>query len=155
MKDIQRYKVLKDVVDKKLTGVAAAELLKLTPVHVSRLKQRFLRDGFEGLLRKMPAAPVHNKIPASVIKQIIDLRRTIYYDLNVLHFKEKLAELHQLSYTYESIRQILIQHQLHQFKKRRRVFRQRRRMPKAGMLVQMDSSYPPQADYPRSKRNGG
>jgi len=140
MKDIQRYKILKDVVDKKLTGVAAAELLRLTPVHVCRLKQRLLRDGLEGLLRQLPAAPVHNKIPASVIRQITDLRRTVYYDLNVLHFKEKLAELHNLPYAYESIRQILIQHHQHQFKKRRRVYRQRRRMPKAGMLVQMDSS---------------
>lgn len=141
MKDIQRYKILKDVVDKKLTGVAAAELLKLTPVHVSRLKQRYLRAGLEGLLRQVPGAPPKNKISAATISQIVHLRRKIYYDLNVLHFKEKLAELHQLSYAYESLRRILIRHGLHQFKPRRKVFRQRRRMPKAGMLVQMDSSY--------------
>jgi hypothetical protein len=140
MKDIQRHKVLKDVIDKRLTGVAAAELLGLTPVHVCRLKHRLLRDGFEGLLRQASAQSVYNKIPSSVIDQIVNLRREIYYDLNVLHFKDKLAELHNLSYSYEALRKILITHGLHQTKKRRRVFRQRRRMPKAGMLVQMDSS---------------
>jgi hypothetical protein len=32
MKDIQRHKILKDVIDKRLKGVEAAELLDLTPV---------------------------------------------------------------------------------------------------------------------------
>ena len=40
MKDIQRFKVLKDVVDKRLTGIEAAQLLNLHPVHISRLKQK-------------------------------------------------------------------------------------------------------------------
>ena len=140
MKDIKRYKVLKDIIDKKLKGTEAARLLKLTTVHISRLKKRLLNEGFEGLLRKSPCLPPNNKIPEPAINKIIRLRKELYYDFNVMHFKEKLEEIHKLSYSYESIRQILIKTNDHAPKKRKKVHRQRRRMPKAGLLVQMDSS---------------
>jgi len=35
MKDIQRYKVLNDVIDKKLKGTEAAHILGLSCVHIS------------------------------------------------------------------------------------------------------------------------
>ena len=140
MKDIRRYKVLKDVIEKKLRGTEAAQLLKLTTVHISRLKTRLLEEGFEGLLRRVACAPSSNKIPDSVINKIIQLRKELYYDFNVMHFKDKLKEIHKLTYSYESIRQILIKSNEHAPKRRKKVHRQRRRMPKAGMLVQMDSS---------------
>jgi hypothetical protein len=143
MKDIRRYKVLKDVIDKMLRGTEAAQLLNLTTVHISRLKKRLLNEGFEGLLRRVACAPPGNKIPESVINKIIQLRKELYYDFNVMHLKEKLEEIHKLTYSYESIRQILIKNNEHAPKRRKKVHRQRRRMPKAGMLVQMDSSQHP------------
>jgi len=61
-KDINRFKVLKDVIEKRLKGAEAAQLLGLSVVHISRLKKHLLVDGFEGLLRKSPLVPPHNKI---------------------------------------------------------------------------------------------
>jgi len=139
--DIKRFKVLKDVIEKRLKGAEAAQLLGLSVVHISRLKKRLLGDGFEGLLRKSPLVPPHNRIPEPIVNKIMQLRRKIYYDLNVMHFMDKLRDLHKLAYSYESLRQILIKHKDHAAKKRRKIYRQRRRMPKAGLLVQMDSSY--------------
>jgi hypothetical protein len=75
MKDIRRHKVLKDVIDKKLRGTEAAQLLNLTTVHISRLKKRLLNEGFEGLLRRVACAPPSNKIPEPVINKIIQLRK--------------------------------------------------------------------------------
>jgi hypothetical protein len=140
MKDIKRFRVLKDVIEKRLKGTEAAQLLALSVVHVSRLKKRLLTDGFEGLLRRPSVSPPNNKIPEDNVKAIIRLRKKLYYDLNIMHFMDKLRENHKLVYSYEAIRQILIKHQEHAPKKRRKVHRQRRRMPKAGLLVQMDSS---------------
>jgi hypothetical protein len=140
MADIKKYNVLKDLIDKKLTGVQAAQLLGLSVVHISRLKKRLMNTGFDGLLRKPLVKPPINQIPSAVIAEIIRLRKQLYYDLNVLHFKDKLAELHNYHYSYETIRHLLIQHRLHNSRKRKKVHRQRRRMPKAGLLVQMDSS---------------
>ncbi len=65
--------------------------------------------------------------------------REHYWDFNIVHFKDKLAEIHNLQLSYESIRKILIAEGIHHPKKKKKVYRRRRRMPKAGMLVQMDS----------------
>lgn len=140
MKDIQRDRILKDVIEKRLKGIEAAEILGIHPVHLSRLKSKFLQGGFEAILRKLPSAPPNQKIKESEVKRILQLRKDIYYDLNVLHFTEKLNEVHRIPYSYESIRQILIDAKEHSPKKRRKIHRQRHRMPKAGLLVQMDSS---------------
>jgi len=140
MKDIQRYKILKDVVEKKLKGVAAAALLNLTPVHISRLKARLLAGGFEEILRKPPPRPPHQKMFEARVQKILKLRKELYYDFNIMHFMDKLHEEHKIPCCYESIRQLLIRHNQHNPKKKKQIHRQRRRMPKAGMLIQMDSS---------------
>lgn len=140
MKDIQRFNILKDVIDKKLNGFQAAELLGLTYVHVSRLKKKLLEGGFEAILRKSPPSLPNKKITASQINKIITLRKQIYYDFNISHFTDKLHQLHHIPYSYASIKQILIKSGLHTPRKKKIVHRQRRRMPKAGMLEQMDSS---------------
>ena len=140
MRDIQRYKVLSDLLEKKLTGVQAAQLLGLSVVHVSRLKHKLCHGGFEALLRKPPPQPPHVKIIASIIATIVKLRRALYYDFNIMHFKDKLAEAHKIHLSYESLRQILIQADEHHPRKKKKIHRQRRRMPKAGLLEQMDSS---------------
>ena len=140
MKDIQRYKILKDVLEKRLKGIEAASLLNLTPVHISRLKAKLLNGGFEEILRKSPPSPPNTKITKPEIQRILKLRKELYYDFNIMHFTDKLHEVHKLPYCYESIRQLLIKNNLHSPKKKKKIHRQRRRMPKAGMLVQMDSS---------------
>lgn len=140
MKDIQRFKILKDLLEKKLKGVEAAKVLGLHPVHISRLKSRLQNGGFEAILRKPREKSPNQKISEYDIQKILKLRKDIYYDFNVGHFTEKLQEVHRLAYSYESIRQILIKNIEYLPKKRKKVHRQRRRMPKAGLLVQMDSS---------------
>ncbi len=140
MKDMQRHKVLKDLIEKKIDGPQAASLLKVSYVHVSRLKNKLLKGGFEAILRKTPLSPPNKKISDADIKEILRLRDDIYYDLNIMHFMDKLHDLHKMPYCYESIRQILVTNKKHSPKKKKKIHRQRRRMPKAGMLVQMDSS---------------
>lgn len=141
MVDIQRYKVLTEVLEKKLTALEASELLSLSYRHTLRLKDKIETEGFEGLLRKKPSSPPNKKITSEAVNEILKLRREIYYDFNIMHFKDKLEEDHKLHLSYESLRQILIQADLHHPRKKKIIHRQRRKMPKAGMLVQMDSSY--------------
>lgn len=138
MKDIQRYKLIKDVLEKRFKGVQASEILGLSYIHFLRLKKKVKLAGINGLLRKIRHAP--NKKIDKFADKVSALYEKYYYDFNVMHFKEKLWENHKIKLSYESVRQILIIKDLHKVKKKRIVHRQRRRMPKAGMLVQMDSS---------------
>jgi len=140
MKDMHRYNILNELIEKGIKGREAAQILNLSYVHVSRLKTKLLREGFESLLRKPPPSPPNKKISEPDVKEIIRLRKEIYYDFNIMHLMDKLHEIHNMPYCYESIRQILIQAKEHHPKKKKKVHRQRRRMPKSGMLVQMDSS---------------
>ncbi|MFH1778903.1 MAG: ISNCY family transposase [Candidatus Omnitrophota bacterium] len=138
MKDIQRYRIIQDVLEKKLKATSASQILGLSYIHLLRLKKKTKEHGFQGILRKGREAP--NKIPDKLANKVVDLRRRYYHDFNIMHFKDKLKEIHKLHLSYETLRQILIKHGLHIPKKRRIIHRMRRRMPKAGFLVQMDSS---------------
>jgi hypothetical protein len=138
MKDIRKYLVLKDVLEKKIKGEQAARLLGYTKVHISRLKKRLQKGGFEGLLR--PKKPSSKKTPVSQREKIVRLYEKTYYDFNIMHFKDKLQEIHSIKLSYETIRKILIEYNIHKSKKKKKVYRRRRRMPKAGLLIQMDSS---------------
>jgi hypothetical protein len=141
MKDINRYKILSDLIDKRIKGDDAAILLNLSYVHVSRLKKKFSTGGFEAILRKLPEVSPNKKISEKEINEIIKLRKNIYYDFNICHFTDKLHEVHNIPYSYASIKQILIKEGLYIPRKKKIIHRQRRRMPKSGMLVQMDSSF--------------
>ena len=138
MRDIQRYRILKDCVEKRIKATQASHILGLSYIHTLRLKKRVLKGGLEGLLRI--TRPSARRIPKETVRKICYLFREHYWDFNILHFKDKLGEIHNLQLSYESIRKILIMEGIHHPKKKKKVYRRRRRMPKAGMLVQMDSS---------------
>lgn len=138
MRDIERYRVLMDCLEKKIKATQASLLLGLSYIHTLRLKKKVALSGLEGLLR--PYRPSPRKIPEAKAKLIADLYKDLYPDFNILHFKDKLADTHKIFLSYESIRQVLINAGLHRSRRKKKVHRRRRRMPKAGMLVQMDSS---------------
>jgi transposase InsO family protein len=140
MQDIARYKVLTEVVEGTMSLTEAAGIIGLCYRQALRLKQRLISHGVEGIIRKTPAIPPNRKVTKELKERILQLRTRLYYDFNMAHFWQKLTEIHGIALSYESIRQLLIRAEDHVPKKRRKVYRQRRRMPKAGMLVQMDSS---------------
>jgi len=138
--ELKRYSVLDQVIQGSLTAKEASQLLGLSYRQTLRLKKRFKQEGWAGILRKSPPKPPNLKFSPATVELILKLRRELYYDFNILHFRDKLREIHGLSLSYESLRQILIKGQLHEPRRRKRIYRRRRRMPQAGLLVQMDSS---------------
>jgi len=138
MKDVKKYEILKQVIAKQLKGTEAAVLLGYHSVHISRLKKKVAVSGIQGILR--PKLPSNHKISNHLKEQIKSLYRQTYYDFNIRHFNDKLQESHKIKLSYETIRQILISGRIHVPKKKKLVHRRRRRMPRSGLLIQMDSS---------------
>ena len=140
LKEMQRYRVLMDVLEKKTKAKEASLILGLSYPQVLRLKKRVKEKGAEGLLRIQREEK--RKISEAKCKVIAGLYEDIYaqFKFNILNFKDELEEDYKIKLSYESIRKILIAHHLHNPKEKKKVYRRRRRMPKAGMLVQMDSS---------------
>jgi hypothetical protein len=138
MKDIKRFQIINQLINKQITGFQAAAILGITHVHVSRLKHKVLTHGFNSLLRV--SKPSNRKIPEAVLQQIAQLYQNTYFDFNVMHFKDMLLKNHNIKLSYETIRKTLIKHHLHHPTPKKIIHRLRRRMSKAGMLLQMDSS---------------
>ncbi len=138
--DMKRYHILEKVKDGSITLKEASELLGLSYRQALRLKKRFLLHGIEGIIRRAPLKSPNEKVKEHIKQTILDLRKNLYHDFNILHFKEKLSEMHKINLSYEAIRKLLIKEGLHTPKTKKKVYRRRRRMPDAGLLVQMDSS---------------
>jgi transposase len=138
--ELDRLKILSDVLNGKLTLKEASQALHLSYRQAIRLKKKVKEQGIEGLLKKAPPKPPNLKITQELKQVILSLRKEVYSELNLLHFRDKLIELHNIHISYESLRQILIKEGGHEPKRKRRIHRRRWRMPKAGLLVQMDSS---------------
>ena len=106
----------------KTTRPYVAVLAKIPGTHFYRNIERF-----EGIIR-----PKEDVL-------IVRFDAQLYF-ANTAFFKDKLEDCHDIKISYETLRQLLIKKSKHQVKTRRKKYRRRRRMPKAGMLMQMDSS---------------
>lgn len=142
MKDINRYEIIKGWLQKDLDGNQASMLLRVSYRHAFRLKKAFKERGIEGFIPKKRGG--RKSIPESLKEKIAKLFKGKYGSrFNILHFNEKLEEIENIHLSYESIRRILIDKGHHKPKERSKgsYFKRRKRMPKEGMLIQMDSSF--------------
>jgi len=139
--EMKRFRIMNLVKEKKLNLINASEILKLSYRHTIRLYGKFKTKGLEGLIKKYNNKNKNRKITELIEKKICNLYKTTYKGFNITHFTEKLKENHNINVSDETIRLLLIKNKLHIQTKRRKIYRRRRRMPKAGLLVQMDSSF--------------
>jgi hypothetical protein len=76
------------------------------------------------------------------VEQVLGLYRDKYYDLNVLHFHEKLGEEHGIHWSYSWVKNVLQEAGLVKKIRSRRKHRKRRpRKPLPGMMLQIDGSH--------------
>ena len=85
MKDIQRFKIITEVIEHKLKGTQASEILGISYIHFLRLKKKVVLHGINGLLRK--SRPAHNKKIDKYADTAADLYQKYYYqkDLKILN----------------------------------------------------------------------
>ncbi len=136
-----RKEIILKAMEGKLTWLAAADILGITPRHMGRLKAKVEADGF-GMLRDQRAGtPRRKRIPAKVVKEILRLKRDIYADFSVQHFHEFLLERHKLTIGYTWTKLLLQEAGLaEKFAQRGKYHRKRERRAMVGMLLHMDAS---------------
>ncbi|MCX7944815.1 MAG: hypothetical protein N2746_09950 [Deltaproteobacteria bacterium] len=74
--------------------------------------------------------PPNLKLIPELKQKILNLRRTLYYDLNILHFKDKLEEEHNINLSHKTIRGLLIKEGLCKAEKIGDFTSRLKRMPK-------------------------
>jgi transposase len=140
-KAMTRKEVIVRAIEGRLTWIAAADILGITPRHMRRLKVAYERHGYGGLVDQRGSRPRRRRIPVKTIKTLCRLRRERYADFSILHFWEQATEKHGLELSYTWTRLVLQAAGLApKLKARGKYRRKRERRPLIGMLVHLDAS---------------
>jgi len=142
-REVERMMKLQDVLlkamAKKITWLAAAEIIGVTSRTMRRWRERLEEHGYDGLRdrRKGKASP--RRVALQTCEEVLRLFQERYYDLNVRHFHEKLQEEHGIDLSYSWAKQALQGAGLVARARRRGPHRKRRpRRPMPGMLLHID-----------------
>ncbi len=141
VKAMTRNEVIVRAIAKKLTWIQAAEICGISARQMRRLKRRYERWGYDGLVDGRSGKPRRKRIALETIEQLCELRRTQYADFSVQHFWEKATEVHQLQISYTWAKLALQAAGLAEKSPGRGQYRRRReRRPLRGMMLHLDGS---------------
>src|SRR5512138_1077142 len=106
-KAMTRQEVIMKAVEGRITWMQAAEILRLTPRHLRRVRERFEQLGSRGLLDGRAGCERMTKVPEEVLRQVCRLKRQVYPDFSVRHFHEHLTVKHGISLSYTWTKNVL------------------------------------------------
>ena len=136
-----RNEVIVKAIAGELSWIQAAQICGITARHMRRLKQRYERHGYDGLVDGRGGKPRRKRIPVATLSKLCELKREQYPDFSLQHFWEKATEVHKLKISYTWTRLALQAAGLvEKSPGRGRYRRKRERRPMRGMMVHLDAS---------------
>lgn len=133
--------VMLQAMAKKITWWQAAEILGISDRHMRRWRERYVEEGYNGLLDRRRGQPSRRRVAVATVEKVFALYREKYFDLNVQHFHEKLQAEHGIQLSYTWVKQALQGAGLVARGRKRGAHRKRReRRPLPGMLLHIDGS---------------
>ena len=142
-KEQMRVQVLNSLLAEQIALDQAAELMGVSTRHARRITTAYREDGAAALAHGHRGRKPVNATPEAVIADVVHLAGTRYQGANHTHLSELLAEREGIDIGRTTLRRILLDAGLSSPRRHRppkhRVRRQR--MPRAGMLIQLDGSY--------------
>jgi transposase len=141
-KELTRLEVMQRLEEKRMRQKEAAEILGISTRHIRRLLHSYREHREKGLISKRRGKPSNNRLKAETKQQAIDLLYSRYHDFGPTLAHEKLTEVHEVTLSVESVRQIMIAEALWKPRKvkRKAVHQMRPRRACLGELVQIDGS---------------
>ncbi len=139
--ELERLEVIQRVRERRLTQEEAARMLGLGVRQVQRLCAAYRDRGAAGLVSGKRGRQSNRRLPDERRRRAMELVRARYADFGPTFAAEKLAELHELTVSRETLRKWMVEAGVWVPRKlRRRVQQPRRRRPCRGELVQIDGS---------------
>lgn len=141
VKAMTRNEVIVQAIAGQLTWINAARICGISDRHMRRLKMRYEKHGYDGLVDHRGGRPRRRRIELKTIEEICRLKREQYAQFSVQHFWEHLTEKHghKISYTWTKL--TLQAAGLAEKSAGRGKYRRRReRRPLVGMMLHMDAS---------------
>jgi transposase len=141
----ERAMTVQEVLLKAVSGewhwFKAAEILGWSPRTLRRWRERYEKDGYDGLLDRRRRSPSPRRAPLAEVERVLRLYRERYAGFNVRHFHEIWRREHAGTLSYSYVKQALQTAGLVK-KHRARGRHRRRREPRAcfGELLHLDGS---------------
>lgn len=142
MRAAHRYEVILRASRGMVTMKEAAACLGITTRQLRRLRKKAAVNGIKSLLRSSSHRP-WNVVSEEERRAIIALRKERYRAFNVAHFRDMLRMRHGIDHSHEFYRKFLLREKLcaaRVLKRRKARHRKRFEAPRAGVLVQRDTS---------------
>ena len=138
-----RLQVLNNLLAGYMTTEQAAILMGLSARHTRRILAAYRKEGAAALAHGHRGRRAPNAISEATKTTVLHLARTRYSGTNHTHMSELLSEREGIDITRSTLRRLLVNAGENSPRRRRppkhRVRRQR--MPREGMLIQIDGSY--------------
>jgi hypothetical protein len=142
MKDRDRLCVIRNTLSRKITQIAAAEILRLSLRQVQRVCAAVRRHGDGGILHGLRGQPSNHRFDEELLGQALSaLHDPLWEGFGPVFAREKLEELHGIVLGKTTVRSLMLVTNLwevHRHRSRHRAWRERRRC--VGMLIQLDGS---------------
>jgi hypothetical protein len=136
-----KKEVIVRAIGKELTWIQAADICGITARQMRRLKRRYERYGYDGLVDGRGGKTRRKRIPLVTIERLCQLRREQYAEFSVQHFWEKATEEHHLEISYTWAKLVLQAAGLAEKSPGRGKYRRRReRRALRGMMLHLDGS---------------
>jgi transposase len=139
--ELQRLSVIKRALS-DLSATGAATMLRLSPRQVFRLKAKVREQGTRGIIHGNTGRRPAIAKPQAIHHRVLTLYRQEFYDYDITHFVEALAEECHVPVSYDTVRRWLRaanlgphQHRLHVHHRLRR-----ERRPRFGEWLFLDGS---------------
>ena len=142
-KEQMRVQVLNSLLAEQIALDQAAELMGVSTRHARRITTAYREEGAAALAHGHRGRRPVNATPEAVIADVVRLASTRYQGANHTHLSELLSEREGIDIGRTTLRRVLLDAGLSSPRRRRppkhRVRRQR--MPRKGMLIQVDGSH--------------
>lgn len=143
VKEVNRYEIIRKVLERQLTQADAARQLKLSVRQVRRLSARVRDQGAQGLISRKRGKASSRRIDCAEQARIVALVRSQYADFGPQLATEYLRRNHSFQASVETLRKWMIGAGIWQARARKvaRIHSPRDRRPRKGELVQIDGSH--------------
>lgn len=139
--EIDRLKVINNVIIGKLTWNEAGSQLDLSGRQVGRLCQKVRKKGNAGIIHGLRGKPSNNQLEPGLLEKAMEHVKSQYYDFGPTFANEKLWEIHGLRLSTPTLNSAMAKEGLWKQRKNKPQHRDwRPRRSCVGELVQLDGS---------------
>jgi hypothetical protein len=140
-REIDKLKVIQNVIQGKLTWREASQQLCLGVRQIGYLCARVRQEGNRGIIHRLRGRASNHHLDRELLDQALELVSARYGDFGPTLAREKLEKVHRIKLSTFTLRQRMIEAGIWKSKPHRQKHRARReRRSCLGMLVQLDGS---------------